>query len=124
VAQGRLEGVSLNGLALVTEGGLSGLGVGGVAVVSQGPLRGAALTLYRVESPRISGLTVAGYLKARVFTGLGVGVYNRVRTQQTGLTIGIVNYARRLHGVQVGVINIAGNNRGLAKVLPIMNAHL
>jgi hypothetical protein len=116
--------VSLNGLALVTQGGLSGIGFGGVAVVSQGPVRGAALALYRVEGQRIAGLTVAGYLTARDFTGLGIGVYNRVRTEQTGLTIGIVNYARRLHGVQVGVINIAGNNRGLAKVLPLVNAHL
>jgi hypothetical protein len=52
-----------------------------------------------------------------------VGAYNRVRGRQTGLTIGIVNYARELHGFQLGLINIAGNNRGLAKILPIVNAH-
>jgi len=124
VSQGRVAGVSLNGLALVTEGGFSGVGFAGAGFVSQGRVRGAAISVYRVEAPRLSGFSVAGYLKVWDFTGLGVGVYNRVRTQQTGLTIGIVNYARRLQGFQLGLINIAGNNRGLAKVLPIVNAHL
>jgi hypothetical protein len=33
------------------------------------------------------------------------------------------NFARELNGVQIGVINIAKNNRAPFRVLPIINAH-
>jgi hypothetical protein len=47
-----------------------------------------------------------------------------VAGSQRGLTIGLLNYAKELHGIQLGVLNIAGNNRGLAHVLPVLNLHL
>ena len=40
------------------------------------------------------------------------------------LTIGVFNYAQELHGIQIGLLNFAGNNRGAARWLPIVNAHL
>jgi hypothetical protein len=57
------------------------------------------------------------------FAGLSVSAFNRIRGVQSGVAIGIVNYARELHGLQVGLVNIAGNNQGLARVLPLVNAH-
>jgi hypothetical protein len=42
---------------------------------------------------------------------------------QRGLAIGIVNYAQELHGLQVGLINIARNNSPGTRVLPIANWH-
>lgn len=41
--------------------------------------------------------------------------------EQRGLSIGILNYARRLEGVQVGLINIARDNPPGRKVLPVLN---
>ena len=38
-------------------------------------------------------------------------------------SIGIVNYAGELDGLQLGLINIAGNNSGWKRILPIVNAH-
>ena len=38
-----------------------------------------------------------------------------------GLAIGIVNYAFRVTGVQIGLINIVRDNPKYLKVLPIMN---
>jgi hypothetical protein len=35
-----------------------------------------------------------------------------------------VNYARRLHGVQVGLINYARNNPIGLRVLPLLNVNL
>ncbi|MCF6270415.1 MAG: hypothetical protein L3J41_11930 [Melioribacteraceae bacterium] len=49
--------------------------------------------------------------------------YNRIHGTQTGLTIGIVNYAKNLNGVQIGLVNIADNNSGWSRVLPFVNAH-
>jgi hypothetical protein len=47
-----------------------------------------------------------------------------VRGPQHGLTIGLYNSAAELHGVQLGVINRAKNNRAPFKILPILNVHL
>jgi hypothetical protein len=57
------------------------------------------------------------------FTGVSISAFNRIRGQQNGLVIGIVNYTPDLHGVQLGLINWAGNNRSGLKLLPVMNAH-
>jgi hypothetical protein len=38
-----------------------------------------------------------------------------------GLAIGLFNYARRLDGLQLGVLNYAGNKRPGTRLLPIAN---
>jgi len=54
---------------------------------------------------------------------VSISCYNKIHGVQTGLTIGLFNTADELNGVQIGLINIARNNSGLAKVLPFFNAH-
>jgi hypothetical protein len=56
-------------------------------------------------------------------SGVSISAFNRILGEQRGFVIGIFNYARSLHGVQVGVLNWAGNNRSGLKLLPIANAH-
>jgi hypothetical protein len=57
------------------------------------------------------------------FKGASVSAFNYIKGEQHGLTIGLLNIARHLNGVQFGLINYAKNNpRGL-KLLPIVNAH-
>jgi hypothetical protein len=55
--------------------------------------------------------------------GIITGVYNRVYDTQRGLSIGIFNHADNLHGVQIGVLNFAGNNPEGLKILPLLNVH-
>jgi hypothetical protein len=55
--------------------------------------------------------------------GLAFAAYNEVRTRQRGLTIGIYNRAEELQGVQIGLLNFAGNNGGIFRWLPLVNAH-
>jgi len=45
---------------------------------------------------------------------------NYVRGSQTGLTLGVVNYARTVHGVQLGLINVIADN-GAHRFLPLIN---
>ena len=40
-----------------------------------------------------------------------------------GLAIGVINYARSLHGMQLGLLNIVRDNPGGRKVLPVVNWH-
>jgi hypothetical protein len=96
-----------------------------VAVVGQRALKGTIVTLGRADAPRMAGIIVSSYLKSRSVTGLGIGLgYNYVRGTFVGLQIGLVNDTRVLKGIQLGLVNIARNNHGIARVLPILNAHL
>src|SRR5207249_9551666 len=106
-------------------GRLAGAGLAGLAVVADREITGLALAGYRVESPRVAGLNIAGlYLKTRELEGLSLSAYNRVRGLQRGVAIGIYNSAYVLKGVQLGVLNRAKNNRGIFRILPVLNAHL
>jgi hypothetical protein len=56
-------------------------------------------------------------------TGLTTAVFNQIKGKQTGLAIGIFNYARSLNGVQIGLINHVPENPKYFRTLPILNAH-
>jgi hypothetical protein len=54
-------------------------------------------------------------------TGLACSAFNQVCGGQRGLSVGVVNYARTLRGVQIGVINRVRDNPRWRRVLPIVN---
>jgi hypothetical protein len=99
--------------------------LGGLAVVGSQELRGVAIGGVHVEGSSIRGLAISP-IRTRTWDLRGVSVagYNRIKGDQFGLAIGLYNYAKRLHGVQLGLINNARNNRGLLRVLPLVNVHL
>ena len=78
-----------------------------------------------MEGASINGVVISP-VRTRTWDlhGPSVAGYNRIKGDQFGLTIGLYNYARRLHGVQFGLINNARNNRGLLRILPLVNVHL
>ena len=53
-----------------------------------------------------------------------MALFNQVRGTQHGLAIGVFNTADELHGIQIGVLNRARNNRPPFRWLPVVNAHL
>lgn len=55
------------------------------------------------------------------FEGVGVSAFNQVLGHQQGLTIGIINYARSLSGLQVGLLNIVRDNPPARRALPVVN---
>lgn len=110
VTERELRGITVTGLGAVAEGNVVGLTVGGLGVVSDHAIRGIGAALLKVDTRDLRGISVAGW--------------TRVRHTQNGLSIGLFNQAEELHGVQFGLLNYAGNNRGLARWLPIMNLHL
>jgi hypothetical protein len=55
--------------------------------------------------------------------GVSVSAFNDLRgARQRGLVVGLLNIAEELHGVQIGLINIARNKRSF-RVLPLVNYH-
>jgi hypothetical protein len=141
VTAGGLTGINLAGLAVVAEDRITGLSIGGLAVVSQGPIRwlqagglavvseesvaGLTLAGYRIQTPKLNGAAFALVTMTPTdLTGIGIGGYNDVRGVQKGITIGLLNRARELHGVQIGLFNCAENNPPFFRYLPVLNLHL
>ena len=135
------EGLGVGGLAVVADRSIDGITVGGLAVVSGGGIRGSGMSLGKVHAEdEIYGFAVGGYMVEAIdFRGVSLGLvrtkmeemrgfavsgYNQVTLEQRGLTIGIYNRARELHGVQIGLLNYAGNNPPGLRWLPIINLNL
>jgi len=129
-------------VAIVGTNGITGIAIGGAAVVAvDQPLTGFAVSVgevrgedgiegmgvgaYRVRASDLTGLGVAvAWTKIGDLTGTSIAGMNYVYGEQRGLTIGIFNYARALHGVQIGLLNYAGNNEGIFKLTPVVNLNL
>ena len=110
---------------------ISGIGVGATRI------EGLAATGGYMTTPHAVGVMAAGlWLRVRIWDdeptsgardyearleGVGIGAFTQVLGHQQGLTIGIVNFARSLNGVQLGVINIVRDNPPGRKVLPVIN---
>jgi len=124
VTEGSLSGISFGGLAAVVDGDANGIMAGGLASVIDGRLKGLGAAGWSVRSGEISGAAFAGALvKTHGLTGFSAGAVNYFDEYQVGLSLGIVNIAQKLNGIQLGLINIAKNNSSPFRVLPIINAH-
>ena len=55
--------------------------------------------------------------------GLAVSSFNYIKGTMKGVSIGIVNYAHQLKGIQIGLINIVKSNPKLTRILPVINVH-
>ena len=138
---GDLTGIGLGGLGIGAGGDITGLVIGGLGAGFGGTLRGVGIGGVGVGGSRIRGIAIGGVgvggedlkggfatigvLKVENnghFQGVGVAGFSQIKGQQSGLTIGLVNYAWDLRGVQVGVINIARSNPKATRVLPLFNA--
>jgi hypothetical protein len=124
----RLTGAALSPGVVGVGTRLVGLGVGGLGVGGRDAIQGLAVAGAALGTRHLTGVGVAGaytYIRAGgTLRGATVAAANHVRGTQRGLTIGLLNYARELHGVQVGLINVARNNPVWATILPGMNVNL
>lgn len=123
---GDMTGILVGGLASGAGGRMTGIMAGGLASGAS-QVRGLALGGIATGARTVHGALVsAGYnrIEEGVMRGVTLSGYNDMRGTQRGIAIGIYNYARTLHGLQIGVLNVAQNNpRGL-RVLPLVNANL
>ena len=121
---------------------LTGIAIGGIGVGCGNKLSGVAAAVIAAGAPEVEGILLTGIAAGGVrvkgvsltpgyfkiedggsLTGVSISSFNHVRGHQRGLTIGLFNYAESLHGVQLGLINFAGNNKKGLRWLPIFNAH-
>jgi hypothetical protein len=137
---GRVRGISIAGVGIGAGEGVSGLSIAGVGIGSGGEVRGLSIAGAGVGGPKLSGMVIAGLaagtaefnggaiapLYFRIerdgsMRGVSVSAFNRLSGVQHGLTIGVLNIAEELRGVQIGLLNIARRNPKGRRVLPIVN---
>ena len=122
-AEGVARGINLGGLAVVGVEGVEGLSIGGLAVASEEYVRGLSLGGYKVDAPVGSGMAGAVWkVEVDDFKGLSVAAWNEHDSRARGLSIGLFNRTEELHGIQIGLLNYAGNNLRF-RWLPVINAH-
>lgn len=119
-----LGGLSVAGLAMGAGGALDGISVAGLALGAP-KVRGLAVAVGVVGGQHLTGVMLAGAsvhaIEDGSMTGLAISAFNYIRGRQTGVSIGIVNYAWSVRGLQLGVINIVRDNPLPLKVLPVLN---
>ncbi len=103
---------------------LVGLNIGGLGAGAP-EVEGITIGGLGVGGRSIKGIHIAGGM-VRVedegqMIGLAISPVNYIKGTQRGVSIGLVNYAWRLKGVQIGLINIVLYDPSIAKVLPIIN---
>ena len=120
----RLSGINLSGLAAGAGERMAGLTVCGLAAGAK-EIIGLTLGGLAVGGEILKGVHLAGGMVHVVKDGRLIGFagspFNYIRGSQTGLSIGIVNYAFRVKGIQLGLINIVRDNPRYLKVLPVFN---
>jgi hypothetical protein len=120
----RVGGINAGGLGVAGER-VAGINVGGGVIGHRiiGVTVGGLVGGFTPRDDMVGGLATAGAMLTDDLKGCSVAAFHRVNGVQRGVTIGLVNYARTLSGVQLGVVNIAQNNHGMLRALPILNAH-
>jgi len=141
-AEVQLDGVAASLGAIRSDGCIRGIALAGLATAVGDSITGVATGLGlvgagdRVHGLALGGLTCLSPEVVGVSTGLFNGamavkfnlkeflVVDKVNRRTRGLAIGLVNYTSQLHGVQLGLLNWAGNNPPWLRLLPIVNVHI
>ena len=139
-ASGDVAGLSFGGLGVGAGGSVRGLTMSVLAVGSGEEVTGISLAGLAVGGPKVNGLQAAlviggekvqgisvapayfriespeGYMK-----GLSVSAFNHVRGEVFGICIGLFNWARSVHGFQLGILNHVKSNPKSLRWLPVFN---
>ncbi len=122
-----VSGITIGGLGAGAGGKISGITFGGLGVGAPA-IRGLTLGGLGIGATDIKGISIAiGTIriedeeKEGNYSGIAASAFNYIKGEQTGVSIGIVNYAYKLNGFQFGLINYVRDNPDFLKILPLVN---
>jgi hypothetical protein len=135
-----LTGIQLGGLGVGAGEKLAGITLAGLGAGAGERLVGLTVCGLGAGAPVIKGITIAGLglggknitglslalgtiqiVEDGTYRGLAVSAFNYFKGTQKGVAVGIVNYAYRLKGLQIGLVNIVRDNPRGRTALPIVN---
>ncbi len=117
IVGGHVKGLQLGGLSNTVLGAADGFQVGGINNLVNRNFTGMQVGgVYNHVSGRMSGFQVGGvsnFAKEKVSGVQVAGVANISNRDMSGVQIGgVFNYAKRLKGVQIGLINVSDTSDG------------
>jgi hypothetical protein len=132
----KIRGINIAGLGIGAGQSVNGINVAGLGV--GGPRVTGVAVAMAVGGVDVKGIMIApaffrvgggnntdengvSTTEDGVMQGLSVSAYNRIKGEQRGVAIGVVNYTQKIKGFQFGVINIVRDNPKGLRVLPIFN---
>ena len=122
-----MTGIVFGGLGAGCGRELNGIAIGGLGVGAS-IVRGLVFGGFGTGGQDVQGVLLSGFWnqisREGSLTGLSASAFNLIKGNQTGLSLGIVNYAWHLNGFQIGLINYVKDNPKFLRLLPIINAHL
>jgi len=114
-----VNGFEMGSIFNYNKGGVTGLQISGVSNINTGHSKGFLLSgVSNVCGDSTSGLLLSGMLNYSKgnSAGLQLATINISVNEFNGFQLGILNYAKKIEGVQLGVINILGD---IEKGVPI-----
>lgn len=129
IADHKIRGVTIAGIWAgngdkLPDAGIEGLTLAGI-VVGGNRIKGVAVSPGIVKSKsNLTGIALSGIsVNTGQLTGVAIAGITNINKKQRGLSVALVNRTKDLHGLQIGLINIAGNNRKGLRFLPVFNMH-
>ena len=133
-------GLNIGGIGLGAGERLSGINLAGIGAGAGEELRGVTLAGIGAGAPKVRGLVVGGWAVGGMdlkgiflagacvhvprdgrLAGLAASPFNYIKGPQSGISVGIVNYAWSVTGIQLGLVNIVRDNPRYLRVLPVFN---
>jgi hypothetical protein len=138
------NGIQIGGLA-ATSDYANGLTIAGIMATAN-KINGVALSPFAINADTLNGLFIAGFgiaagdprtpkkmingfalaivaVGAEKVRGVTVSAIWSYSKEHYGLSIACYNKTEILHGLQIGLLNYAGNNPKLVRWLPLINFH-
>ena len=109
---GGLTGMEIGGGMNYNQGDVSGCQLAGVVNINKGQTHGAMLAGdVNISLGQTSGAMISGLynLTTEDSKGVQISTVNNATADYTGFQMGVINYAKRLDGVQLGVVNVVGD---------------
>lgn len=136
------QGIVIGGLGAGAGNNFSGIAIGGLGAGSGNAFSGIAIGGIGAGAPNLKGLAIGGAVSGGYnvtgvtlalgwinitdhgsLTGFSASAFNQVKGRQSGVSVGILNYAWTLNGIQFGLINFVRDNPKYLKILPVLNVH-
>lgn len=106
---GGVSGVEIGGLTNFNRGDVFGIQLAGIGNFNFGKTTGLMLAgIANISSDETKAIQLSGIYNASTNTSSGVQValINTTHGDYKGLQAGVINYAKKMHGVQMGVVNV------------------
>lgn len=100
-------------------GGLNGFELGGLMNYNTGDVRGLQFAgILNINEKETKGLIISGVANINLgkSSGFQLSTFNISASDFSGFQLGVMNYAKKLNGVQLGVVNIS---EGGDNIIPI-----